>query len=97
MPLRRNQRDFTQLTEFQRGRIIGMREAGWSNWRIAKYLRRSDQTVRMCWHQWMREACAHSDWARLTTRREDRRILRQAQTDPTASSSTILRQIAQSL
>ncbi|KAJ4441404.1 hypothetical protein ANN_11259 [Periplaneta americana] len=30
MPLRRNRRVFTQLTKFERGRIVGMREAGWS-------------------------------------------------------------------
>ncbi|GFV02086.1 hypothetical protein TNCV_4462621 [Trichonephila clavipes] len=34
MPLRRNRRQFEQLTDFDRGRIIGLREAGWSNRRI---------------------------------------------------------------
>ncbi|GFT86719.1 hypothetical protein TNCV_1251801 [Trichonephila clavipes] len=31
MPLRRNRRQYEQLTDFDRGRIIGLREAGWSN------------------------------------------------------------------
>ncbi|GFV65060.1 transposable element Tc1 transposase [Trichonephila clavipes] len=31
MPLRRNRRQYEQLTDFERGRIISLREAGWSN------------------------------------------------------------------
>ncbi|GFW06597.1 hypothetical protein TNCV_2189301 [Trichonephila clavipes] len=31
LPLRRNRRQYEQLTDFDRGRIIGLREAGWSN------------------------------------------------------------------
>ncbi|KAJ4450221.1 hypothetical protein ANN_01628 [Periplaneta americana] len=85
MPLRRHRRDFTQLMEFERGRIIGMRKAGWSYRRIASHLCRSDHTFRTCWDQWMREGTrtrrVGSGRPRLTTRREDRRILRQARTD----------------
>ncbi|GFV58108.1 hypothetical protein TNCV_2109361 [Trichonephila clavipes] len=29
MPLRRNRRQYEQLTDFDRGRIIGLREAAW--------------------------------------------------------------------
>ncbi|GFW03857.1 transposable element Tc1 transposase [Trichonephila clavipes] len=36
MPLRRNRRQYEQLTDFDRGRIIGLREAGWSNRRIGR-------------------------------------------------------------
>ncbi|GFW28175.1 transposable element Tc1 transposase [Trichonephila clavipes] len=36
MPLRRNRRQYEQLTDFDRGRIIGLREAGWSNGRIGR-------------------------------------------------------------
>ncbi|GFU85598.1 hypothetical protein TNCV_2585021 [Trichonephila clavipes] len=39
MPLRRNRRQYEQLTDFDRGRIIGLREAGWSNRRIGRHLR----------------------------------------------------------
>ncbi|GFV81463.1 HTH_Tnp_Tc3_2 domain-containing protein [Trichonephila clavipes] len=38
MPLRRNRRQYEQLTDFDRGRIIGLREAGWSNRRIGRHL-----------------------------------------------------------
>ncbi|GFW33866.1 hypothetical protein TNCV_3589511 [Trichonephila clavipes] len=45
MPLRCNRRQYEQLTDFDRGRIIGLREAGWSNRRIGRHLGRSDMDV----------------------------------------------------
>ncbi|GFV42834.1 transposable element Tc1 transposase [Trichonephila clavipes] len=45
MPLRRNRRQYEQLTDFDRGRIIGLREVGWSNRRIGRHLGRSDMAV----------------------------------------------------
>ncbi|GFW40414.1 transposable element Tc1 transposase [Trichonephila clavipes] len=45
LPLRRNRRQYEQLTDFDRGRIIGLREAGWSNRRIGRHLGRSDMVV----------------------------------------------------
>ncbi|GFX88025.1 transposable element Tcb2 transposase [Trichonephila clavipes] len=42
MPLRRFQRQYEQLSQFERGRIISMMEAGWSARRIAHQLGRSD-------------------------------------------------------
>ncbi|GFT35996.1 HTH_Tnp_Tc3_2 domain-containing protein [Trichonephila clavipes] len=56
MPLRRNRRQYEQLTDFDRGRIIGLREAGWSNRRIGRHLGRSDMVVAQCWQQWITEA-----------------------------------------
>ncbi|GFX24107.1 hypothetical protein TNCV_2436001 [Trichonephila clavipes] len=38
--------------EFDKGRIIGMMEAGWSPRRVARQLGRSDSVVRRCWDQW---------------------------------------------
>ncbi|GFW43796.1 transposable element Tcb2 transposase [Trichonephila clavipes] len=55
MPLRRNRRQYEQLTDFDRGRIIGLREAGWSNRRIGRHLGRSDMVVARCWKQWITE------------------------------------------
>ncbi|GFU95098.1 transposable element Tcb1 transposase [Trichonephila clavipes] len=55
MPLRRNRRQYEQLTDFDRGRIIGLREAGWSNRRIGRHLGRSDMVVARCWQQWIAE------------------------------------------
>ncbi|GFY00315.1 transposable element Tcb2 transposase [Trichonephila clavipes] len=55
MPLRRNRRQYEQLTDFDRGHIIGLREAGWSNRRIGRHLGRSDMVVARCWQQWITE------------------------------------------
>ncbi|GFU84420.1 transposable element Tcb2 transposase [Trichonephila clavipes] len=46
MPLRRFRKQYEQLSQFERERIIGMREAGWSTRRAARQLSRSDCVVR---------------------------------------------------
>ncbi|GFT09980.1 uncharacterized protein TNCV_1114411 [Trichonephila clavipes] len=46
MPLRRHQRQYEQLSEFERGRIIGMMETGWSARRVARQIDRSEVTPR---------------------------------------------------
>ncbi|GFT97446.1 transposable element Tcb1 transposase [Trichonephila clavipes] len=45
IPLRRFRRHYQQLSQFERGRIIGIREAGWSARRVARQLGRSDCVV----------------------------------------------------
>ncbi|GFV50306.1 transposable element Tcb2 transposase [Trichonephila clavipes] len=67
MPGKRARRQFSQLSEFERGLIIGMKTAGWSTRRIAGQVDRSEKT----------------------TRREHRRIVRQALVDPSVTRSTI--------
>ncbi|GFT67780.1 uncharacterized protein TNCV_271691 [Trichonephila clavipes] len=42
MPLRQFRRQYEQLSQIERGRIIGMMEAGWSARQIARQLVRSD-------------------------------------------------------
>ncbi|GFU85073.1 transposable element Tcb2 transposase [Trichonephila clavipes] len=90
---KRARRHFSQLSEFERGLIIGMKTAGWSTRRFAGQVDRSECAVRNCWEQGTREG-AHarktgSGATRKTTRREDRRIMRQALGDPTVTRSTI--------
>lgn len=101
MPLRRVRRQYTQLSQFERGRIVGMMEAGWSARRVARQLGRSDCVVRRCWDQWTREmSCTRrpgSGRPRQTSRREDRHIVRNARVQPTASSAAIQAQVAPSL
>ncbi|GFY19730.1 transposable element Tcb1 transposase [Trichonephila clavipes] len=93
MPGKRARRHFSQLSEFERGLIIGMKTAGWSTRRVADQVDRSECTVRNCWEQWTREGTharkTGSRATRKTTRREDRRIMRQALVDPTVTRSTI--------
>ncbi|GFX44824.1 transposable element Tcb2 transposase [Trichonephila clavipes] len=55
MPGKRARRHFPQLSEFERGLIIGMKTAGWSTCRVAGQVDRSECAVRNCWEQWTRE------------------------------------------
>ncbi|GFX92022.1 transposable element Tcb1 transposase [Trichonephila clavipes] len=93
MPDKRARRHFSQLSEFERGLIIGMKTAGWSTRRVAGQVDRSKCALRNCWEQWTQEGTharkTGSGATRKTTRREDRRIVRQALVDPTVTRSTI--------
>ncbi|GFV47250.1 transposable element Tc1 transposase [Trichonephila clavipes] len=93
MPDKRARRHFSQLSEFERDLIIGMKTAGGSTRRVAGQVDRSECAVRNCWEQWTREDTharkTGSGVTRKTTRREDRRIVRQALVDPTVTRSTI--------
>ncbi|GFV40998.1 transposable element Tcb2 transposase [Trichonephila clavipes] len=93
MPGKRATRHFLHLSEFERGLIIGMKIAGWSMRRVDGQVDRLECAVRNCWEQWRREGTharkTGSGATRKTTRREDRRIVRQALAVPTVSRSTI--------
>ncbi|GFW08352.1 HTH_Tnp_Tc3_2 domain-containing protein [Trichonephila clavipes] len=93
MPGKRARRQFLQLSEFERGLIIGMKTAGWSTRRVAGQVDCSGCAVRNCWEQGTRESThawkTGSGATRKTTRREDRRIVRQALVDSTVTRSTI--------
>ncbi|GFT08964.1 transposable element Tc1 transposase [Trichonephila clavipes] len=93
MPGKRARRHFSQLSEFERGLINGMKTAVWSTRRVAGQVDRSECAVRNCWEQWTRKRTharkTGSGVTRKTTRREDRRIVRQALVDPTETRSTI--------
>ncbi|GFW79153.1 transposable element Tcb1 transposase [Trichonephila clavipes] len=93
MPGKRARRHFSQLSEFERGLIIGMKTARWLTHRVAGQVDRSECVVRNCWEQWTREGTharkTGSGVTRKTTRREDRRNVRQALGDPTVTRSTI--------
>ncbi|GFW70757.1 uncharacterized protein TNCV_2923121 [Trichonephila clavipes] len=48
MPGKRARRHFSQLSEFERGLIIGMKTAGWSTRRVAGQVDRSECAVGNC-------------------------------------------------
>ncbi|GFX70293.1 uncharacterized protein TNCV_4617301 [Trichonephila clavipes] len=74
MPGKRARRHFSQLSEFERGLIIGMKTAGWSTHRVVDQVDRSECAVRNCREQWTREGTharkTGSGATRKTTRRE---------------------------
>ncbi|GFV01610.1 transposable element Tcb1 transposase [Trichonephila clavipes] len=55
MPGERAKRHFSQLSEFERGLILGKKTAGWTTRRGAGQMDRSECAVRNCWEQWTRE------------------------------------------
>ncbi|GFW82099.1 transposable element Tcb2 transposase [Trichonephila clavipes] len=101
MPLRRLRRQYEQLSQFERWRTIGMREAGWSAWRVTRQLGLSDCVVWSCWNLGVREMSftrrSDSGYPRQTSRREDRHIVRNARIQPTTSSAAIQAQVEPSL
>ncbi|GFX58152.1 uncharacterized protein TNCV_4049101 [Trichonephila clavipes] len=90
---KRARRHFSQISEFGRGLIIGMKTANWSTRRVAGQVHRSEYAVRNCWEQWTREGTHArkngSGATRKTRKREDRRIVRPVLVDPTVTHSTI--------
>ncbi|GFT82147.1 transposable element Tc1 transposase [Trichonephila clavipes] len=70
-----------------------MKTAGWSTCHVAGKVERSECAVRNCWEQRTREGTharkIGSGATRKTTRREDRRIVRQALVVPTVTRSMI--------
>ncbi|GFX40676.1 uncharacterized protein TNCV_1217991 [Trichonephila clavipes] len=93
MPGKRARRHFSQLSEFERGLIIGMKTAGWSTRHVSIQLDRSECAVRNYWEQWTREGTharkTGSGATRKTPKRDDRRIVRQALVDHTVTHPTI--------
>ncbi|GFX97150.1 hypothetical protein TNCV_556401 [Trichonephila clavipes] len=49
VPRRRIQAHYEQLSEFERGRIIGLKEASWANQRISRHMSRSYAAIRRCY------------------------------------------------
>ncbi|GFX32913.1 transposable element Tcb2 transposase [Trichonephila clavipes] len=84
-------------TVHKRGRIISLREAGWSNRRIGRHLGRSDMVVARCWQQWITEGRVYrrggSGRPRNTNDREDHAIRRVATSAPTTSLASIQRHL----
>ncbi|GFU35591.1 HTH_Tnp_Tc3_2 domain-containing protein [Trichonephila clavipes] len=84
-----------QLFEFERGRIIGLKEGGWANRRIARDMGRRDAAIIRCWQEWvnngkfLRHDC--SGRPRDTSDQEDRFIIRSTVTALDSSLSTIRR------
>ncbi|GFW92184.1 transposable element Tc1 transposase [Trichonephila clavipes] len=93
MPGKRARRHFSHLVEFERGLIIGRKTADWSTRRVADQVDSSERAVRNCWEQWTRKGThvrkTGSGATRKITRKEDRRIVRQALVDPTVTRSTM--------
>ncbi|RZB38792.1 HTH 38 and/or DDE 3 domain containing protein [Asbolus verrucosus] len=78
MPRRRRPQVVRQLTPFERGRIVGLREGGCSYRQIARMVNRSVSTIVQCWDVWSVEnrdrRAQGSGRPRRTTNRQDRHL-----------------------
>ncbi|UYV77764.1 hypothetical protein LAZ67_15002190 [Cordylochernes scorpioides] len=86
MPRRKIRAHYEHISEFETGRAIGLKEAGWSNRLIARHLCRSDAAIRRCWQKWVNNGSMQrqdgSGRPRAITEREDRAIVRTAVAAP---------------
>ncbi|GBL94677.1 hypothetical protein AVEN_83991-1 [Araneus ventricosus] len=93
MPLRRRRSHYQQLTQFERDRVVGLCEGGFSFRDIAERHGRNVFTVHDCCQQWSREGTASrrpsSGRLRGTTEREDRRVRRMIVAHRTSSAAEI--------
>ncbi|GFW72864.1 uncharacterized protein TNCV_1267071 [Trichonephila clavipes] len=89
MPLRIRRSHYQQLTEFELGRVIGIREDEFSFGDILERLGRNVSPVPDCWEQWTRDGIASRrpsyGWPRGNNEREDHRIRRTVVGHRTAS------------
>ncbi|GFW58971.1 HTH_Tnp_Tc3_2 domain-containing protein [Trichonephila clavipes] len=95
MPHRRIRAHYEKLSEFERGRIIELKEVGWANRRITSNMGRSDASIRRCWQEWVENGRfqRHDGIGRprTTEDRENRLTVRSAVTASNSSLSTIRR------
>ncbi|GFV66461.1 transposable element Tc1 transposase [Trichonephila clavipes] len=93
MPRRRKGAKFEQISEFERGRIVGLREAGLSYRAVAARVQRNGSTITRVSKQWTDEGRtarkSGSGPRNVTSAPDDRRLVRMAQTDRTAFFKTI--------
>lgn len=85
MPPVRQRRNFSHISDFDRGRIIGMKEAGLSFREIGRRLNRDHTTVARIWSAWSEEGIQQHRPAgrppRRSNLREDRLLRRMATQD----------------
>ncbi|GFW55002.1 transposable element Tcb2 transposase [Trichonephila clavipes] len=82
MPRRRKGAKFEQISEFKRGRIVGLREAGLSYRAVATRVQRNSSTIMRVSKQWTDEGWtarkSGSGPRNVTSARDDRRLVRTA-------------------
>ncbi|UYV71386.1 hypothetical protein LAZ67_8002914 [Cordylochernes scorpioides] len=97
----RKRRQFKQTDAFTRGRVIGLKRAGWSIRQIAADTHLGASTVHRLWRGWLEQGNVaiyrNAGATRVTSARVDRRILRQAVAAPQATCTAILQHVQDTL
>ncbi|GFV54994.1 HTH_Tnp_Tc3_2 domain-containing protein [Trichonephila clavipes] len=92
MPRRRIRAHYEQMSEFERSRIIGLKERDWAKRRIARHVGRSLEAIRRCWQEWVDngkfQRPDRSGRPRATADHKDRLTVRSAVTALDSSLST---------
>ena len=95
MPRQRERAQYQQVSTFERGRMIGLREAGLSYRDIAASTGHAATTVMRVWNQWREEGrtqrLAGTGPRNVTTARDDRHLVRMVVMNRTASSTVLNR------
>lgn len=93
MPRVRQRRNYRQLSEFDRGRIVGLREGGFSYREIANRLNRNQSTIMRCYQSWTRDGQERrrrgTGGRRKTNGIQDRRLRLMALRDRFSSTRSI--------
>ncbi|GFU89637.1 transposable element Tc1 transposase [Trichonephila clavipes] len=97
MPCRRKGAKFEQISEFEQGKIVGLREAGLSYGAVAARVQRNSSAIMRVSKQWTDEGrAARKSGSRpqnVTSAPDERRLVQiMAQTDRTASSRKLAAQ-----
>ena len=96
MPCQRKRAQYQQVSAFERGRMVGLQEAGVSYCDIAACTGHAAMTVMRVWNQWREEGHTHrragTGLHNVTTAWDDRHHVRIPMTDRTVSS-TVLSQL----
>ncbi|GFS74559.1 transposable element Tc1 transposase [Trichonephila clavipes] len=96
MPRRRKGVKFEQISEFERGRTIGLRKAGLSYRAVAARVQRNSSTITRVSKQWTSEGRtarkSGSGPRNVTSARDDRRLVRMVLTDSIVSSRQLAAQ-----
>ena len=91
MPRRRERAQYQQVSAFERGRMVGLREAGLSYRDIVARTGHAAMTVMRVWREEGRtQRRAGTGPRNVTTSRDDRHLVRMAVTDRTASSTVFV-------
>ena len=89
MPRRHERTQYQQVSAFERGRMVGLREAGLSCHGIAARTGHAVTTVMRVWNQWREDGRTQRRARNVTTTRNDHHLVCMAVMDRTTSSTAL--------
>ena len=97
MSLRRKKEKFQEVTDFERGRFIGLQEGRFFYLSIVAHMKRNSSTVIIVWKQWTDKNLTTRKTSnrrrKVTLAHDERHLLHMAVNDRTASSRQLTAQL----